>query len=298
MRLEQYLLQPKEKNAMKRKLYIITLLLLSCLNWATALQAREVPRFQRTYVWEYEGDMLRFQYAFPWETYDFYASRPRTFGNYAVYTYENPQNQLLEDFVEGLRCLAEEKGYDHNQTLGMVIAFVQNLEYQPELGEYPKFPVETLAERGGDCEDTSILLASMLRLLGEKAVLVNPPRHMAVALACDSCSGTEYLHEGKSYFYVETTAPNYRIGQVPEKYLTSKDNIYGLEAKDEEKWMLASYLPNPKATARIYFVEEDEITHYAEDVDGNLLKAKAIIRSVNVEGKVSRSRRILLNRPY
>jgi hypothetical protein len=35
--------------------------------------------------------------------------------------------------------------------------------YSPDLGEDPRWPLETLVEGGGDCEDFAILLASMLK---------------------------------------------------------------------------------------------------------------------------------------
>jgi hypothetical protein len=35
--------------------------------------------------------------------------------------------------------------------------------YSPDLGEDPRWPVETLVEGGGDCEDFAILMASALR---------------------------------------------------------------------------------------------------------------------------------------
>ena len=35
--------------------------------------------------------------------------------------------------------------------------------YESDIGEYPRFPLETFSRGSGDCEDTSILLAEMLR---------------------------------------------------------------------------------------------------------------------------------------
>jgi hypothetical protein len=143
---------------------------------ATYLPARTTAgtdAFHRTYAWHFEGRLFTLEYDFPWRTYHFYQERQRIFTNYAVYSYENASYPFLPDFVHKLGCLAEERGLNKDQTMRMVISFVQQLEYQPENGEYPKYPVETLAERGGDCEDTSILLAAMLLSLVRTAA--GPP---------------------------------------------------------------------------------------------------------------------------
>jgi len=35
--------------------------------------------------------------------------------------------------------------------------------YSPDIGEHPRYAIETLTRGGGDCEDTVILMADMLR---------------------------------------------------------------------------------------------------------------------------------------
>jgi hypothetical protein len=79
--------------------------------------------------------------------------------------------------------------------------------YSSEIGETPRFPLETLMAGGGDCEDTSILLASMLLAapVDWKVKLVildsnNPtdpvaPNHVIVEVITDS---NEYLIETTS----------------------------------------------------------------------------------------------------
>ncbi|MEY3445198.1 MAG: hypothetical protein RLZZ519_3479 [Bacteroidota bacterium] len=209
------------------QLLLITLVLFAGLAIHGTVQAANKPdTFHRTYFWHFDGESYSLEYDFPWETYHFYQEKQRVFHNYAVYSYENPQYSLLPDFVGKLQCLADASLMDRETTLRFVIAFVQQLEYQPENGEYPKFLVETLAERGGDCEDTSILLAAMLRELGYSAILLNPPGHMAVAVACDDCQGIGFNQNGKKFYYVETTASGYAIGEVPEDYKSGKGKAY------------------------------------------------------------------------
>jgi hypothetical protein len=248
--------------------------------------------FHRTYAWHFEGQLYVLEYDFPWETYHFYQERQRVFTNYAVYSYENAAHPFLPDFVHQLGCLAEERGLNHDETMRMVISFVQHLEYQPENGEYPKYPIETLAERGGDCEDTSILLAAMLREMGYATVLVNPPGHMAVAVACKDCKGTAYNQNGQRFYYVETTAPGYSIGDVPEDYKTTTDKILSMRARPSDLWVLGSFVPKRTPSGLVYFVSEDAGTQTGRSHRGDAVTATTTLKTVEVDGKFSQSKSI------
>lgn len=52
--------------------------------------------------------------------------------------------------------------------------------------EWPRYPIETLATGYGDCEDTAILFASLIRTLGYGAWLAEVPGHMAGLAPLDS----------------------------------------------------------------------------------------------------------------
>ena len=74
--------------------------------------------------------------------------------------------------------------------MNFVMAFVQSLPDTIDKGttpydEYPRYPVETLFARGGDCEDTPILVAALLDRLGyDVALLVlENAQHMAVGVS-------------------------------------------------------------------------------------------------------------------
>jgi hypothetical protein len=88
-----------------------------------------------------------------------------------------------------------------------------------------KYPVETLVEGGGDCEDTTILLATVL---GEApinygtALIYLPyeePEHVAVGVEGNGeISGRYYEVDGVKYYYAETTGEGWTVGEMPEKY--------------------------------------------------------------------------------
>jgi hypothetical protein len=257
--------------------------------WAATIH--EEDAFVRTYRWDFEGCEYSFRHEIPWELYHFYQEKPRVFHNYAVYTHENRYYQFLPQFVQELQCLAAASGLDRQATLRWVISFVQQLNYRNDQGEYPKFPIETLAERGGDCEDTSILLAAILAEMGYPTILINPPGHMAIAVACDDCGGAVYHHEGRDYYYVETTATGFGVGDIPESYRQSTDKIMPMTVRATDLWVLYAFIPKQVASRdMLYYVSEDAGLLMSQSQRGERLLTKATVRHIRVDGKVSTSR--------
>ena len=114
--------------------------------------------------------------------------------------------------------------------MGEIITFVHDLDYVYDytlgFNEYPKYPIETLIEATGDCEDTSILMASILRSAGYGVVLLNPPGHMAVGIKCNYDYGY-VTYNGNKYCYIETTSHhNWQVGEIPGSYIGASFNIY------------------------------------------------------------------------
>ena len=93
--------------------------------------------------------------------------------------------------------------------------------------EYPKYPIETLLEQSGDCEDSSALLISLIEPLGYEAALILIPEawegygHAAVGVNMTGASGRYYIvNQGEEnemgYHYAETTALGWKLGEMPD----------------------------------------------------------------------------------
>ncbi len=67
---------------------------------------------------------------------------------------------MFEDVIDDLYNNSEDD-YDFLKEVWHVTSNFST--YQLDIGEYPRFVVETFVRGSGDCEDTSILLAEMLR---------------------------------------------------------------------------------------------------------------------------------------
>jgi hypothetical protein len=134
-----------------------------------------------------------------------------------------PNDEVVISVAEQLRSLAEAQGYNEYETANFVLRFVQSLQYTYDnvttpRNEYWRFPVETLVDETGDCEDTAILYASLMEALGYDAVLVLLPSHAAVGIAGNNYTGFYYNYNGVRYYYCETTSTGWRVGDVPPLY--------------------------------------------------------------------------------
>ena len=109
--------------------------------------------------------------------------------------------------------------------LNYLLSFVQNIPYQSDedylnLTEYWKFPLETIFDKGGDCEDIAILFATLALESKERLsldfdiALQILPGHLCAAVKSSSLSGDT---NPQGYIYGETTAKNYSIGTIPDK---------------------------------------------------------------------------------
>ena len=178
--------------------------------------------------------------------YKYYTSQPRKHNDYSYYSIIDADvGKLYGDYFTEY---AEENDFDEWEKVSLVLAFVQSLPYTSDsvttgYDEYPRFPIETLIDNGGDCEDTSILLASILSDMGYNTVLLDLPGHMAVGVAVSEdviadwtqdYSLTYYTDEFDNiYAYAETTGSGYELGQIPKEYEGSRVKIYYLISRPD-----------------------------------------------------------------
>ena len=151
----------------------------------------------------------------------------------------------VSETASQLRRISEKDGLGTILEINNILAFAQRFRYALDsqdkgVPEYPKYPLETMVEDRGDCEDHAIVAAACLVRLGYDVRLVSlkydsGPGHMALAVA-----GAEELPDafalrdpgsGLKYYYCEATTdagsrnPNavaFRMGEVPERDRSAK----------------------------------------------------------------------------
>jgi len=119
-----------------------------------------------------------------------------------------------------LASMASARGFSQIERANFVLSFVQSIDYSYDnvsagQNEYWRYPLETLYDQTGDCEDTSILYAAIMEAMDNDAILLLLPGHMATGLSCPGASGGHYSFESKSYYYCECTGPGWEVGDVP-----------------------------------------------------------------------------------
>lgn len=113
----------------------------------------------------------------------------------------------------------------------LALTFVQSLRYAFDADskgkdEYVRYPVETLVDGCGDCEDKVALLVALLYEMDIDFVLLVLPEHMALGVHCDEVEANRYLlFRDNKYYYMETTMPNWQIGQIPNDYLKAEMEV-------------------------------------------------------------------------
>lgn len=175
----------------------------------------------REYSWVYRGVPYAWRVGFRSSDYAEGVAHARVLDPraYGVYVTTPREDAAVAKVAAGLDALADERGYEGAARANLVLAFVQGLEYVLDgeaypADDYPKYPIETLVEQGGDCEDTSALYVALARALGVNATLLLLDGHMAAGVSALGARGER--HDG--YLWAETTKAGYRVGDTPRDF--------------------------------------------------------------------------------
>ncbi len=219
---------------MQRYLVVITLVGMAYLWGARGLiQAGEMNK-SVSLCWTFRGTEFTWSTTFREGDLTYYRNRARpSTVDYSAYAADRIDDRYIEQLVGLFRKMAQKYDMNGLETIDFIVTFVQNLPYTQDsvtspYDEYPRFPLETLIEGGGDCEDTAILTATLLKELGHDVMLIRLSGHMAVGVACDECDGTYYVSADKRYYYIETTGTGWGIGQIPPQYEYERARLFAL----------------------------------------------------------------------
>jgi len=128
----------------------------------------------RHYEWEYGGEEETCDLDISLDLYRYYKSQLRT--PWANRDYDEYVLDPLDDeYLEEVTAEIVGNSVDYHEQLENALFFVQNCiqyVYDPLWYEYPRYPVEMLVDKIGDCEDTAILYTSLVRTLGHGALMV------------------------------------------------------------------------------------------------------------------------------
>ncbi|WP_267162200.1 hypothetical protein [Halovenus salina] len=183
----------------------------------------EKGHYRRRFEWQTLGNEWRLTLTIPKSLIQYYDARARNTrdrGPFVVDPYHEEEIAFIADEIERL---SDAEGYSKREMIEMATAFVQQLPYTKNdvtagMTQYTQYPLQTLADRGGDCEGASILLAAILREMDYGCVLLGlfDAGHMALGVkGASDLPGTYYEYGGNRYYYLETTDPSWDLGEVP-----------------------------------------------------------------------------------
>ncbi len=205
----------------------------------------------KRYVWNFKGKSYTVLMTIDIEKYNSYDGKER---------YDIPQ--LVEEGRTTLGNLTREfqnifkrhREWSRQDRIDFVLSFVQSLPYTHDdvttgYDEFRRYAIETLIEGGGDCEDTTILVAAILRGLGEKTALIFVPGHIALGVSGDF-TGASVTHNGTTYYYCETTGTGWTVGDLPPSFRKTVEAIVPLAPSKVAPVPKPNRITTPEPTPR------------------------------------------------
>jgi len=164
--------------------------------------------------------------------YDYYSSLERLDSeDYAAYVFDRYDDHYI-NLIAGMLLSITEASKDV-VIINFVASFVQQLKYVEDDSQqdYPRYPIESLKDSKGDCEDKAMLTASILDSMGYDVSLLKLPDHVAVGVHLDE-SATIFDYYIEEYYFLETTSTGWILGKIPPEHEDrSNVTIYPISAR-------------------------------------------------------------------
>jgi predicted transglutaminase-like cysteine proteinase len=205
--------------------------------------------------------------------YDYYSSLDRIINeDYALFVFDLYDNSYINVLLD---CILYDFSSDIIvEKINYIASMVQSIKYtsDDEMNssyEYPRYPVETLFDRKGDCEDKSILAASLLYNLGYEVALLRLPNHMAVGVKLSKDAIPNYDFYVNDYYFLETTTSGKPCGFIPteSRNLLSNLTIHEISIRP----------------LLIHNWENDKISIFKNTEMGNFVKVKLFVENLGIE---------------
>ena len=116
------------------------------------------------------------------------------------------QEALYQDLIRQFRTIRAERNLSDDEYLELITTYAQMIPYKTGLNAPPKYPVELVADKMGDCDDKALLLAGLLAREGYPVALFKfgPESHMALGIGSDA-----FHYPSTNYTYIEAMIPSF-----------------------------------------------------------------------------------------
>jgi predicted transglutaminase-like cysteine proteinase len=186
----------------------------------------QTEKIKLNHTWDYKDIVWKWELRIPVSLYTQYSTMPRlNYQDISYYVSYPEDDRALARLASEISRISQKFNFSERDTVEFASAFVQSLSYETDISgtgysDYPKFPIETLVEQAGDCEDSAILLSSLLTQLGFDTVMLYFPRtsgrgaHWSLGVSVRGAYGTNWEMGGTRYYHIETTTENWKIGAI------------------------------------------------------------------------------------
>ncbi|HUK84999.1 MAG TPA: hypothetical protein VLU95_03975 [Candidatus Acidoferrum sp.] len=213
----------------------------------------------REFSWDYGGNHWTWNLSIPTTLYNAYVAVPdsqRTqiqLSDFGFFTTTN--DQYLQVIAQKFNDTSTSNGFNSQDEANFVLAFVQSIPYKTDNAStpyqvYPRFPIETLVDDVGDCKSHSILYSTLMLMLGDGVVFINPPDHLAVGILGNNLQGTYWTYNSQTYYYAETTGVGFKVGDLPDEFQGKSAFVYPID--ESSQYVIDSQASYPAAPDLTY----------------------------------------------
>lgn len=186
----------------------------------------------KNFKWQYQNTFHTIAIDIPMNKYEWAVlssvnRSPQTVGPDAMATFATVNDSLIITLANKLQSLAATSKYNATETVNFVMSFVQQtIKYTGDneskgQKEYWRYPIETIFDEQGDCEDTSVLFTSLLENMNYDTILLfyiidDTIGHLASGVSGIIVShGDSVFYEDEPFYYCETTSIGFSAGEKP-----------------------------------------------------------------------------------
>ncbi len=205
--------------------------------WYTITLAQPVQSsnltIDKSYQFSYNNTEYEISLSIPRQKYEWYQNlstnrSPQRLSDKQLMTeFVTSDDEVIDQLADQLFSIANAEGFSTIETINFVLSYVQYaVPYGDDVAtagcvEYWRYPIETLVDGTGDCEDSTVLFASIVKNKNIDVVLLfyvldEENGHLASAVKLSNeHDGVAVEYQNAMFYYVETTDIGFRIGEKP-----------------------------------------------------------------------------------
>jgi hypothetical protein len=134
-----------------------------------------------------------------------------------IYDFSFPQ---MKSVYKGFNDIFIKENFESRDKVNFVITFVQSIKYERPGGVLDLLPpLGTIAYRFGDCDSKALLLYVILERMGIDCAMLWSYKYKHAMLGIKVNARGDYLTtNGKNYYFLETTYPQWIVGEISPEF--------------------------------------------------------------------------------